>query len=246
MPPAAALVLFDIDGTLLRGAGPHHKLALVEAVRRVTGYQGSLDHVGTHGMLDRDLLAILLRDAGLSKSRIREVMAVTMNQAEHAYLESAPLSLVDRLCPGVLPLLEQLVEAGCCLGVVSGNLAAIGWRKLELSGIRRHFALGAFSEQASTRALLAKAAIRQARKSGIIARKTPISLIGDHANDVLAAHANRIRAIATGTGLGYNKELSAAAPHLFVDDFTRLSLSHLTLPFVATSLQRPKHRTTRS
>ena len=86
MLAAAALVLFDIDGTLLRGAGPHHKLALVEGVRRVTGYQGSLDRVGTHGMLDRDLLGILLLDAGLSKLRIREVMPVTMRQAEQAYL----------------------------------------------------------------------------------------------------------------------------------------------------------------
>jgi phosphoglycolate phosphatase len=244
--PAAALVLFDIDGTLMRGAGPHHKLALVEGVRRVTGHHGSLEHVPTHGMLDRDLLSILLLDAGLSKSSIRQIMPAAMNQAEQAYLESAPPSLVDRLCPGVLSLLEQLLEAGCCLGVVSGNLSAIGWRKLELSAIRRHFALGAFSEQASTRALLAQAAIRQARKSGMIARRTPISLIGDHANDVLAAHANRIRAIATGTGLGYNKELSAAAPHLFVDDLTRLAAGHLTLPFVATTLPRSKRRTTKS
>jgi phosphoglycolate phosphatase len=205
MPVAVALVLFDIDGTLLRGAGPHHKLALVEGVRRVTGHQGSLDHVRTHGMLDR-----------------------------------------DRLCPGVLPLLEQLLEAGCCLGVVSGNLTAIGWRKLELASIRRHFALGAFSEHESKRALIAKAAIRRARKSGLITRKTPISLVGDHANDVLAAHANRVRAIATGTGLGYNQELSAAAPHLFVDDLTRLSLHHLTLPFSATTLTGPKHSTTKS
>ena len=29
-----ALVLFDIDGTLLRRAGPHHREALVKAVRK--------------------------------------------------------------------------------------------------------------------------------------------------------------------------------------------------------------------
>ena len=246
MPPAAALVLFDIDGTLLRGAGPHHKLALIEGVRRVTGYQGSLDHVRTHGMLDGDLLGILLLDAGLSKLRIRQAMPAAMRQSEHAYLESAPPSLEDRLCPGVVPLLEQLQNAGCCLGVVSGNLTAIGWRKLELCSIRSHFALGAFSGRESSRALIAKAAIRQAKKAGIITRKTPISLVGDHANDVLAAHANRIRAIATGTGLGYNTELSAAAPHLFVDDLTRLSLAHFTLPFPATIEPPPIHSTTRS
>jgi beta-phosphoglucomutase-like phosphatase (HAD superfamily) len=31
------MVLFDIDGTLTRRTGPHHRDALVHAVRRVTG-----------------------------------------------------------------------------------------------------------------------------------------------------------------------------------------------------------------
>jgi phosphoglycolate phosphatase-like HAD superfamily hydrolase len=245
MPYAAALVLFDIDGTLMRGAGPQHKLALVEAVRRVTGREGSLDHVGTHGMLDRDLIAILLRDLGVSKKRIREVMPAVVRLAEEAYLETSPPSLEEKLCPGVRPLLDQLVEARCCLGVVTGNLTAIGWRKLELSGIRGHFSLGAFSEQASTRALLAKAAIRHARKTGVIQRETPISLVGDHANDVLAAHSNRIRAVATGTGLGYNEELIAAAPHLYVNDLTGLTVRQLTIPFPADAANpTPKRRPT--
>ena len=33
----SALFLFDIDGTLVRRAGPHHRQALVDAVREVTG-----------------------------------------------------------------------------------------------------------------------------------------------------------------------------------------------------------------
>ena len=37
--PARALILFDIDGTLLRRSGPHHRDALVEAVRRVSGLE---------------------------------------------------------------------------------------------------------------------------------------------------------------------------------------------------------------
>ena len=246
MPFATALVLFDIDGTLMRGAGPHHKLALVEGVRRVTGHQGSLDRVPTHGMLDRDLLWILLLEAHLSRTRIRKVMPEVVKAAQQAYLESSPSSLTECLCPGVVPLLERLVEAHCCLGVVSGNLTAIGWRKLELSGIRRHFTLGAFSEDASNRALVARTAIRRARKAGTIRRTTPISLVGDHPNDVLAAHANRIRAVATGTGLGQTPELDAAMPHLFVTDFTFLSVRQLTVPFDGATLPKPRRRTTKS
>ena len=43
MLPADALVLFDIDGTLIRKAGPHHREALVAAVHRVTGIETTLD-----------------------------------------------------------------------------------------------------------------------------------------------------------------------------------------------------------
>src|SRR5882724_11301062 len=50
-----ALVLFDIDGTLVRRAGAHHREALVEAVRRTVGLETTTDGVPVSGMLDRDI-----------------------------------------------------------------------------------------------------------------------------------------------------------------------------------------------
>ena len=41
--PSSALVLFDIDGTLVHRAGPHHKQALVDAVRAVTGLESTTE-----------------------------------------------------------------------------------------------------------------------------------------------------------------------------------------------------------
>ena len=43
--PRKALVLFDIDGTLLRRAGPHHREALAAAVKKVTGIVTTTDGV---------------------------------------------------------------------------------------------------------------------------------------------------------------------------------------------------------
>lgn len=45
MNPAPALILFDIDTTLLRRAGPHHRQALVDAVRQVTGRETTTDRI---------------------------------------------------------------------------------------------------------------------------------------------------------------------------------------------------------
>ena len=59
------LVLFDIDGTLLRRAGPHHRQALVEAVRRATGVDATTDGIPVQGMLDRDILSAMLISAGI-------------------------------------------------------------------------------------------------------------------------------------------------------------------------------------
>lgn len=238
--PAPALILFDIDGTLLTRAGPAHKRALEEAVRHVTGRATSLDDVATHGKLDRDLLTLLLTEAGLSQRARRSALPETMRVAQSIYLESSPPSLVDRLCPGVCPLLDTLARQNYVLAVVSGNLTAIGWRKLELSGIRHYFQFGAFSEQATTRALLARTAIRQARRQRLVLRTTPIAVIGDHANDVHAAHSNQVHAIATGTGLGSTEELRAACPHLFVENLTALRVSDLTTLFALPIAARTK------
>ena len=57
---ASALVLFDIDGTLLRRSGQHHKQALVDGIRQVAGVAVSFDNLPTAGMLDCDLLHVLL------------------------------------------------------------------------------------------------------------------------------------------------------------------------------------------
>ena len=49
MPASRAVVLFDIDGTLLSRAGPHHKQALVQAIQEVTGIDTSFGDMPTSG-----------------------------------------------------------------------------------------------------------------------------------------------------------------------------------------------------
>ncbi|MGH9718814.1 MAG: hypothetical protein ACRD8O_01260, partial [Bryobacteraceae bacterium] len=72
--PAGALVLFDIDGTLLRRAGSHHRQVLVDAVRKIIGLETSLDHIPLHGMLDPDILSRMMLDGGAPARRVRQAM----------------------------------------------------------------------------------------------------------------------------------------------------------------------------
>ncbi|HMC62338.1 MAG TPA: HAD family hydrolase [Candidatus Solibacter sp.] len=218
-----ALTLFDIDGTLVRRAGPHHREALVHAVRRVTGLETTTEGIPVQGMLDPDILAIMMRMAGAKRAAVREAMPEVLRAAERYYLRVCP-ELAGKHCPGVEPALEKLTRRGILFGLVTGNLTRIGWRKLERAGRGEYFQFGAFGEMARTRGGLVRIAIRQARQRGWIARETPVSLIGDAPADILAARQNGIRAISVQTGITPPEELEALRPDVFLKDLRGLRL----------------------
>src|SRR5215469_1342249 len=222
----SSLALFDIDGTLVRRAGVHHREALVHGVRRITGIETTTEGIPVQGMLDPIIIAQMLRNAGARPALIRNAMPEISRAAERFYLRECP-ALHDKHCPAVQPTLEKLERRGALLALVTGNLTRIGWRKLDRAGLKRYFRFGAFGEMAKTRAGLARWAIAEARRNGWVDRKTPVSLIGDAASDIVAAKTNGIRAISVGTGITPREELIALAP-----DYLLRSLRDLRLPML--------------
>jgi len=220
------LVLFDIDGTLVRRAGPHHREALVEAIRRATGMETTTEGVPVQGMLDRDIVAIMLAGVGASAGYIRRHMPEIIAQAQAIYARSCP-DLRRKVCPGARMLLYRLSRRGITTGLVTGNLTSIGWKKMERAGLRRYLRFGAFSELARDRAGLVRIAIRHARREGWINGASPIALIGDHPNDIQAARANRVRSIAVATGVVGAEELAKHSPDVLVPDLRALSVETL-------------------
>jgi len=218
-----ALVLFDIDGTLVRRAGPHHRESLVYAVRRVTGLETTTQGIPVQGMLDPDILRVMMRVAGVRAGEVRAAMPELLRAAERYYLRVCP-PLHGKHCPAVVPVLERLLRHGAQLALVTGNLTRIGWRKLERAGLRHYFAFGAFGEMARNREGLARLAIREARRRGWIAPDTPISLVGDAPQDILAARANGIRAISVKTGITPPAELEAQRPDILLGSLREFRL----------------------
>ncbi|PYT26061.1 MAG: hypothetical protein DMG58_23200 [Acidobacteria bacterium] len=133
-----ALVLFDIDGTLVRRAGPHHREALVEAVRAITRLDTTTENIPVHGMLDPDILRRMMRDAGASEELIVRQLPAIMRRAQSIYVRRCP-DLQDKTCPGVRRLLYSLQRRGIPTGLVTGNLTRIGWKKMERAGLRHYF-----------------------------------------------------------------------------------------------------------
>ena len=226
--PAPALVLFDIDGTLIRRAGPHHRQALVEAVRRVTGLESTTDNIPVQGMLDPDILGIMMKNAGASAAHIRGSMPELIRIAQAVYVRTCP-DIRRKVCPGVRRILAALLRHEIPVGLVTGNLTKIAWKKMEQAGLSPYFRFGAFSDTAKDRASLARLAIRHARREKWIDRDALISLIGDHPNDIRAAQANGIRSIAVATGVEPSEILANYKPDLLLPDLRSLRLDQLLL-----------------
>ncbi len=223
---SSALVLFDIDGTLLRRAGPHHREALVDAVRAVTGLETTTDHIPVHGMLDTDILARMLRNAGESAVFVRRHLPAIMRRAQAIYVRRCP-DLRKKTCPGVRRILYNLKRRGVPVGLVTGNLPRIGWKKLERAGLRHYFRFGAFAGGAPDRAALARTAIEHARRRRWVDGNARISLIGDAPSDILAARANGAQAIAVYTGISAREELAALKPDVLLEDLRLLTIGML-------------------
>jgi phosphoglycolate phosphatase-like HAD superfamily hydrolase len=220
---ADLLILFDIDGTLLRRAGPHHRQALVDAVRIVTGLETTTEGIPVHGMLDPDILTEMLRRAGGTETTIRESMSDILDRAQDVYEAICP-DLRGKCCPGVKRLLQRLHRHRVPCVLVTGNLDRIAWRKLGNAGLARYFAFGSFAGTAHTRTALARNAIRKARRLGLVKAGTEIWLIGDAPQDVLAARANQIGAIAVHTGVSDSRTLGRLRPEKLLKDLTGLKV----------------------
>ena len=226
MAATNALVLFDIDGTLLRKAGPHHRQALVDAVRRVVGIETTTEGVPVAGMLDGEILTTMMLRAGMKPGRIRTALPDVMRYAPLIYARSCP-DLRRRVCPGVRGVLRKLQRRGVPVGLVTGNLSRIGWKKMECAGLRDFFRFGAFAEEARERAGLVRLAVRHARREGWVGKQCTVTLIGDHPNDIRAARANNVRVVAVATGLVPIEDLASHSPDILLPDLRSLQLEML-------------------
>ena len=200
-----SVVLFDIDGTLVRRSGPYHRDALSVAVREVFGIETTTDGIPVHGMLDPDILCAMLARAGVEEAVARAAMNQLQLAAEEYYLRVCP-DLRHAACPGVRPLLQRLRRKRVPLALVTGNFTRIGWRKLERAGLSRYFQFGAFAEMAKTRAELAAIAARALGAQG------PVYLVGDAPSDIEAAWANAFTSVSVHTGVSGREELAALEP----------------------------------
>ncbi|MDG2423198.1 MAG: HAD family hydrolase [Phycisphaerales bacterium] len=215
------LILFDIDGTLLRtnGAGIG---GFVEAGVRVFGKDFSLDGLLVGGQLDPLILDRALGQLGMAPDE------VNLRAFRHHYHEC-----LGRLfksgeresiaMPGVQKLLDQLEAlAHVDIGLLTGNLAETGQLKLGAAGIKiEQFCVHAWGDDGETRDHLPPVALeRWLEHRGIERDFEHTVIIGDTIYDVQCAKANGCRVLAVCTGVDDRETLEAAGADWVVDDLS--------------------------
>lgn len=199
------LLLFDIDGTLLRGATDAHRDALHAALLEVHGVQSAAElrpAVGPAGRTDGEIARMLLLLAGVSAKRIDERAEEVREVTCREYARRCPPDLSGTVIAGVSDLLSSLDALGARLALLTGNYEPIARLKLARAGIGKHFPAGqgAFGSDAEDRAELPAIARRRAGSGGKPYPRAQTTVIGDTPLDIACARADGVRCVAVATG----------------------------------------------
>ncbi len=205
------LLLFDIDGTLLRGATRAHSVALDRAITEVHGVDpaGRRAQINPAGRTDGEIARLILLDLGVSARRIDELADDVCEACSRIYAQTCPPDLSSHVVPGIPEVLAWSGEReGLTLGLVTGNYEPVGRLKLGRAGIGQWFASapGAFGSDSEDRAALPAIARRRA---GHVRREDTV-VIGDTPRDIACARADGVRCVAVTTGQYVADELSGA------------------------------------
>lgn len=211
------LLLFDIDGTLLRVTSGSRR-AVLEAVSTVTGSSVSLDGVSFAGRTDPAIFRDLLAKNKLSLSE------PDFNAILKAYADLAQKSIHANdveVLPGVSRLLALLRQrSDVSLGLVTGNIRSVAIHKLEMAELCGPFLDGAFGSDRLKRSELPPLAIqRVADRTGVAFSTKTTVVVGDTPHDVRCAKHSGLPSVAVCTGRPSRAALSACTPDILVDTF---------------------------
>lgn len=220
------LILFDIDGTLLRTEGLG-MAAMVDAGRELFGETLEADGIPIAGRLDPLIMADMLARIGLQPT-VERMSNFRRGYGERLGRRLTPPFSGVRIMPGVAEIVSQLrqVGEGVTLGLLTGNFAETAALKLRACGIEpSHFKINAWGDDSPsappTRDDLPRVAMERYRAAlGRPITGERVVIIGDTPHDVQCAKAHGCRCLAVATGKSTVAELADAGADWAVADLS--------------------------
>jgi phosphoglycolate phosphatase len=216
------IVLFDIDGTLIRTGGAGGR-AMNRAFEDVFGITGAFDGIPMAGRTDRGILA-----EGASRSGI-ELSAGNAQRFRECYFarlaEALPASNIEVdhcVLPGVRALLSGIaLRTDLFPALLTGNCEQGARIKLQHFDLWKFFPCGAFGDDVADRNDLFEVAMRQAVACGAPpVQPADVIIVGDTVMDVACAKAAGARCLAVATGPSDVDALLAAGADVALADLS--------------------------
>jgi phosphoglycolate phosphatase len=212
-----ALVLFDIDGTLLVSEGGGRR-TMLEAGRELFGAGFRFGDVDVRGRLDPHVWRDLARLNGIeggpaSEGEFRARYAALLER------RLAASAACVRALDGVGELLTRLeARSEVTLGILSGNYPEAGRLKLAAAKLDPdRFEICAWGSDTASRSELVPIALARYReRTGLALRAFAVSVIGDTPHDVASARAHGCRSLGVATGSHGMEELRRAGADVVV------------------------------
>lgn len=213
------LLLFDIDGTLLRMHGPAGR-AITATLQDLLGhFEPPSFRLSFSGKTDRRILREFMQLSGYEVPDFEALFADFLSLYP-AHFERALEHEQHTPLPGVFALLDELIRReDALLGLVTGNVEATAWMKLRATGLADYFGFGAFGCEHEERPELVRLAIQRgsARARREVAGPEVV-VIGDSVHDVTSTHPFAATSVAVCTGPTPKAELAALSPHYLWED----------------------------
>ena len=201
--------LFDIDGTLLNTRDAIHYFAFRNALKKIFGFDATIDGVPVHGNTDIGILRAVCRLQGISDQEFENRLPEIIDRM-CAEVASRRSEVQADVCPSIPELLAELKNRKKLIGVVTGNFETIGWAKLEATKLRQYFDFGSFSNRAEFRAEIFRNGLSEVRRRLSSAARTVV--LGDTPSDIAAARQVGVSIVALATGIYPQSELAALSP----------------------------------
>ncbi len=208
------LLLFDIDGTLIRCGGLGSR-AVERTFAERFGWQNALAGQALDGKTDPAIFREALVRHGVEP---REALLDELAAAYLGHLEAIAGDWErGAVLPGVHALLDALAARPVTLAILTGNCAGGARVKLERYGLAERFVCGAYGDDAARREDL----LPVARERAGCGPEVPALVIGDTPADIAVARRHGQRAVAVATGSRFRRaDLAAHAPDLLLDDLS--------------------------
>ena len=215
------LILFDIDGTLVRtgGAGVRAFAKVFAAEFRASE---GFDRLNFAGRTDLSLLREFfdLHQIPLTPENYQRFFDQYIFWLDHLLERSR-----TEICPGVVDFIRQARELPHppLLGLLTGNIRLGAEIKLRHFGLWNEFAIGGFADDHEDRCRIAAVARERGERAlGETLAADQVLVVGDTPLDIRCARAIGAKALAVATGGSSLEELRPHQADWTVPDLTRV------------------------